>query len=99
MVSTSQKINNKIFKFSSHKMSDVMKLFSFTASAGQTYSFSATSTLSSGNLRVYFLHDGKIIEDIAVGKADTVTVGGINGEVQLRIAGESANFSLEIEKI
>lgn len=81
------------------QMSGVEVLYSFHADSEQTYRFKVTSSLTSGNLRLFAVADGAIIADIPIGKEQDVTISSISGVTSLRAAAESAAFSVEIRRV
>lgn len=85
-----------VTEFSVRKFSGVKSIYSFQAKEGGSYTFEVTSELEEGNLRLFVWCGGEILQEIAVGGAQTVTVSGVNGRCELRAAGESANFSMSI---
>lgn len=92
--------NNKngVYSLTVNSLSGVKILYKFDASEELNYSFKATSTLKSGNLRFYVLCGGGIVKDVPVGESVTVELAGLSGITEFRIAGESANVSVTIEK-
>lgn len=95
MAYVSSHINNT-YNFSAEKMSGVRELISFNASSNNSYAFNITSSVTRGNLRLYFLNKGKIAEDVEIGGTDRVVISGISGKCELRAAAESAAFSVEV---
>lgn len=91
-----QSHKNDDFTFQAQKMSGVTSLHKFTAEADKTYKVESSITLESGNLRLYILCGGEIIKDIPVGSDQTVTLSGITGKCDIRIAGESARYHGEL---
>ena len=85
-----------VTEFSVRKFSGVKSIYSFRAKADRSYTLEVTSELEEGNLRLFVWCGGEIMQGIAVGGAQTVTVNGANGRCELRAAGESANFSMSI---
>lgn len=73
-----------------------------TYGKSDTIVFTVTSQLTSGNLRIVLLdYDNlTILHDFAVNTTDTFTLTNANGgEYDLRIAGESAEFSLSVSRV
>ena len=66
-----------------------------------TINFTVTSELTKGNLRIVLLdEDMQIIHDFALGGEDSFTVTGALGKVyEIRIAGESAEFTIEASRV
>lgn len=92
------KLNQKsgAISFATRKMSGVMILDKFTVKAGETYEFTGAVTVNSGNVRIYVICDGKIVLDIPTEFFNSLPLSGVEGKCELRVAAESANFSLDI---
>lgn len=89
--------NNNTIKFSVKKMSGVDIVYSFKADNKHTYSVTVTPSLTSGNLYLYWYHDGEIVQKAAVDEAGVYSACfDESGIYQLRAAAESAEFSVEI---
>lgn len=89
---------NGVCSFRVEKMSGVEVLLTFDADTDATYTFTVSSSLTAGNLRLYICVGNAIVTDIPLGAAQSVTVSGISGVASLRAAAESAAFSVEITR-
>ena len=52
------------------------------------------SNISEGNFRIVLVGDGEIISDFRINDTDKLVIENLSGKYSLRIAGESAKFSL-----
>ncbi len=82
------------------KLSGVRELCSFRVDEGETLCLQVTSTLESGNLRIYLYRDGEIVADLPLGEEQIVELAELEaGAYFVRVAGESAKFELELKKM
>ena len=86
---------NGVTKLSVRKFSGVQTVETIRSGSDTTLRISVR--LSSGNLEVVLVKDGKITHRIPVNE-DTETVLGQNSKYELTIAGESADFTIEYSK-
>lgn len=83
--------------FSVKKMSGVEVLYSLTAKSGDVCTVTADTSCISGNLRLFWWHDGNIIKDIPVNEPQSFKMTfKESGKYELRAAAESANFTADI---
>lgn len=54
-------------------------------------------TVSGGNVKLVVVHDDKIVETIEPGENITCSIEDVKGYISLRIAGESASYSICID--
>ena len=81
----------KVKKFSGVDRLDSVRVKEGAASVN----FTVSTTLTSGNLYVYVYKDGKILGDLSLCKGATLKLESpAAGEYELRIAGESAEFTV-----
>ena len=83
-------------KYSVQKMSGVKVLSKTNADPANTYVCTITSSVTSGNLRVCFVNKGKIVYDVEINKTVHVELSNLSGTLELRVAGESAAFSITV---
>lgn len=93
---TMRSTSNGRTSFRTQKLSGITEICRFTGQENDDCVFTVRSAVTSGNLKLYFYSDGKILYDIPAGQTVTVTLPGMQGQCALRAAGESAAFSVEI---
>lgn len=84
--------------FTVRNMSGVEVLDSFEAEEDGACILTVTSSLTSGNLRLYVCNGGAIVADIPLGEGQRVTLSGLSGIVSVRAAAESAAFSVTVTR-
>jgi hypothetical protein len=87
-VTVNNKTTVKIGRFSG------VKTIISTDVDGRTLTFTANTTLKSGNLRIVIVSDGVIIGDIDIGQDKKFVIENADGEYDMKIVGESAEFEL-----
>ncbi len=81
----------KVKKFSGVDVLDSVRVKEGTASV----TFTVSTALSAGNLYVYVYKDGKILGNLSICEGATLKIESpAAGEYELRIAGESAEFTV-----
>ena len=85
-----------VLNYSVKKFSGVKTLTKFTAGASNNYAFTISVAAAAGNLRVCFINNGAIIYDVKIGAVELVKISDVSGTCELRVAGESAAFSITI---
>ena len=85
-----------VTQWSIRKFSGVKVLETCTVAKGaRSVEFAVGSELEQGNLYVYVYKDGAIVSDLSIGKGSSLTIEfPAAGEYELRVAGESAAFSM-----
>ena len=81
----------KVKKFSGMNVLDSVRVKEGTSSV----TFTASTELSAGNLSVYVYRDGRILGTLSLCQGATLTLQDPEaGEYELRVAGESAEFTV-----
>ena len=89
-------VDNKI-SYRVKKMSGVKILHTFHLWSSDPVTLTVSSAVKRGNVRLYVVCNGMILRDIPVGQDEQVIkVSGMTGNCQVRVAAESAEFSVEI---
>lgn len=88
--------NNKI-EYEAEKFSGVTVLENIPYAVGERLIIKSDIELEKGNLRVVLIQSGVIIKDIPKGEDQTTIIEESRRDYELRLAGESAEFELEIE--
>ncbi len=79
------------------KFSGVETLFTFTYDADHPLTLTLQTERTEGNLRLFWWHDGEIVKDIPTNAFySEIESFPENGRYELRAAGESAAFSVEM---
>lgn len=89
--------NNK-FKFSCEKFSGVSDIKTFNLKEEKVYYFKVNATITVGNGEIFIYSDGKKIITVDWALNQEIKLENIKGKISFRIAGESANMNIEIEK-
>lgn len=76
------------------KMSGIM-LLNTTNANGQTLIYNINSSVVKGNFRIVIVSNDKIIKDIPINEESSFKLENVSGSYELKIVGESAEFSLE----
>ena len=85
---------NRMTTLRVNKFSGVTDATSFTA-RGDKLTIHFSSTLEEGNFRVVLLCDGEYVMDLPIDGSKAVPIDNPDGRYTIRIAGESAKFSLK----
>lgn len=93
----SRKEANGTYKYSITGLSGVYTLKKVEGSYG-VLSFNVTITLHSGNLRACVVKNGEIVREIPIGEFTQINISNPDGKYEIKLAGESASFDLEINK-
>lgn len=83
-------------EYSVKKMSGVKVIYKVNADVNTTYVYEITTTLASGNLRVCFINNGRIIRDVQINQTEYIELNNLSGKTELCVAAESAAFSITI---
>lgn len=89
-------LNGKI-TIKAKKFSGVYGIYSVNAN-NEPLSITVESSCSSGNLRIVLINDETIIGDYEINTTDSIDIENANGKYIVKIVGESAKFSLKINK-
>jgi len=96
IMSSQMTVNNKTV-FKAQTMSGVMELVEKRL-AGQPLDLIVSCQINKGNARLVLVIDGQIVHDFALQEANQrFTLENVTGKVCLKLAGESAGYSVEIE--
>lgn len=90
---------NKKIKFSCEKFSGVSDITSYNLEEDKEYIFIVNATINKGNGEIFIYKDGKKVASIDWRLNQEIKLENINGKIYFRIAGESANMNIEIEKV
>lgn len=90
---------NKKFKFSCEKFSGVSDITSYNLKNDKKYIFIVNATINKGNGEIFIYKDGKRVASIDWSLNQEIELENFNGKISFRIAGESANMNIEIEKV
>lgn len=85
------------FTLSVKKLSGVSSYYDFSVKESESKTLEFETVLNSGNIRIYIFGDGEIVADIPIGEKYTYVCNKV-GNYEVRVAGESANFSMTINK-
>lgn len=94
--SVSTKVNNK-GTYKVKKFSGVETLFSIDGS-NHHITVTITSEIKAGNFKIVLVNEKQIVKVFNLNCTQSVTIENATGRYDLKIAGESANFSIEYEK-
>ncbi len=88
---------NREIHYKAEKFSGVTILEKIPYAVGERLIIKSDIDLENGNLRVVLIQNGVIIEDIPIGNDKVTIIEDSRRDYELRLAGESAEFELEIE--
>ncbi len=94
--SVSTTINNK-GTYKVKKFSGVETIFSIDGSNNRI-TLTIISEIKSGNFKIVLVNEKQIVKVFDLNCTQSVTIENATGRFDLKIAGESANFSIEYEK-
>lgn len=84
-------------EFDCKKFSGVKTLKKITYTGGIRLEINYDIELDGGNFRAVLIHDGEIVMDLPVGEDQQIVIDNPKRSYEIRIAGESADFEIELE--
>lgn len=79
------------------KFSGVKTIKKITYTGGIRLEINYDLEVDSGNFRAVLIHDGEIVMDLPIGEDQHIVIDNPKRSYEIRIAGESADFEIELE--
>lgn len=79
------------------KFSGVRTIKKITFTGGKWLEINYDLELDGGNFRAVLIHDGEIVMDLPIGEDQQIIIDNPKSSYEIRIAGESADFEIELE--
>lgn len=86
-----------IIEYKSERFSGVKTIKKITFTGGKSLEINYDLKVDSGNFRAVLIHDGEIVMDLPIGEDQHIVIDNPKHSYEIRIAGESADFEIELE--
>ena len=84
-------------EFDCEKFSGVKTIKKIIFTGGKWLEINYDIELDGGNFRAVLIHDGEIVMDLPIGEDQQIIIDNPKSSYEIRIAGESADFEIELE--